>query len=201
MTVVELAAGGLWLHSPVAIDETLGEQIESLGAVRHIVAPNCFHHEHAAAAKKRFPEAELWGAPGLTAKRPDVAFDAVLDGSDDDWSGTLESVFIDGFPKMNETVFFHVPSDTLICADFLFNINEENHALTRLFWRGFGVWKRVAQNRAWRLMRKDKLAAAKSARRVLEWDIHRITLAHGDVIESGGHAKLVHALRWLTSER
>ena len=34
--------GGLWLHSPIAIDEALAGTLAELGEVRHIVAPNRF---------------------------------------------------------------------------------------------------------------------------------------------------------------
>ena len=79
MVVVALAGGGLWLHSPVAIDDALADALASLGEVREIVAPNRFHHLFAAAAKARYPAATLWGAPGLARKRPAIAFDRALD--------------------------------------------------------------------------------------------------------------------------
>ena len=71
--------GGLWLHSPIAIDEALAGTLAELGEVRHIVAPNRFHHMFAGAAKRRYPAAALWAAPGLRKKRSNVAFDRDLD--------------------------------------------------------------------------------------------------------------------------
>jgi len=59
MVVVKLDTGGLWLHSPIQIDDQLFKEINSLGKVEHIVAPNCFHHLFASSAKARFPEAVL----------------------------------------------------------------------------------------------------------------------------------------------
>jgi len=54
MTVIRLADGGLWLHSPVAIDEATAAAIDALGPVRHIVAPNLLHHLFAGAAAERW---------------------------------------------------------------------------------------------------------------------------------------------------
>ena len=38
MAVVRLPGGGLWLHSPVPIDDRLAEELAELGPVRDIVA-------------------------------------------------------------------------------------------------------------------------------------------------------------------
>src|SRR5688572_5344581 len=78
MGVVALPTGGLLLYSPVPIDDALADDLARLGPVEHIVAPNKWHHLHAAAAKLRYPAATLWAAPGLRDKRKDVAFDADL---------------------------------------------------------------------------------------------------------------------------
>ena len=44
MTVVRLSDGGLFLHSPIRLDGGLRAQLDALGEVRAIVAPNRFHH-------------------------------------------------------------------------------------------------------------------------------------------------------------
>ncbi|MCH7600214.1 MAG: DUF4336 domain-containing protein, partial [Myxococcales bacterium] len=33
--------------------------------------------------------------------------------------------------------------------------------------------------------------------RILEWDFDRVTVTHGQVLESGGRAKLEQAFAWL----
>ncbi|ADY67909.1 hypothetical protein AGROH133_14495 (plasmid) [Agrobacterium tumefaciens] len=43
MTVMQLEDGGIVLHSPTRYDPSLRETIESLGPIRHIVAPNSAH--------------------------------------------------------------------------------------------------------------------------------------------------------------
>jgi hypothetical protein len=183
MTVIRLPSGGLWLHSPVPIDDDLARQLANLGPVEHIVAPNCFHHLHAAAAKARYPVAKLWAAPGLPEKRKDIHFDAILSEKNPEWSGTVESVFIPGMPKFNEFVFFHRPSRSLICSDFVFNIQEEPSDVTRVFWRLFGVWRKLGQNRFWRWNVKNPSATRDAVEKVLAWDFERIVMAHGDVVE------------------
>ena len=42
MSVVRLSGegGGLWLHSPIALDRRLRETLDELGRVRFVVCPN-----------------------------------------------------------------------------------------------------------------------------------------------------------------
>ena len=46
MTVVRLADGGLWCHSPIAPAPELFAQIDALDEVRHLVSPNKIHYAH-----------------------------------------------------------------------------------------------------------------------------------------------------------
>ena len=55
MTVVQLRSGDLLLHSPIAFDTTLAKQLQSMGAIRHLVSPNQFHTPTAASGRARFP--------------------------------------------------------------------------------------------------------------------------------------------------
>jgi hypothetical protein len=43
MTVVRLASGELWLHSPTRLDAETREALTTLGRVAYIVAPNNYH--------------------------------------------------------------------------------------------------------------------------------------------------------------
>lgn len=54
MTVVRLADGGLWVHSPIAELHGLGDAVAALGPVRHLVAPNWLHYAWVTAWQRRF---------------------------------------------------------------------------------------------------------------------------------------------------
>ena len=89
MTVVRLGEE-LWVHSPVSITNEMEAEIERLGKVRYIVAPNRYHHIFLPEWRSKFPEAGIFAAPGLTEKRPDIAFDGELTNTGQyNWSGTL----------------------------------------------------------------------------------------------------------------
>lgn len=197
MVVVRLPDGMLFVHSPVPIDDTLVREIEALGRVAHIVAPNLHHSRYAADAKKRWPDAKLWAAPGLREKHPEIPFDATLWTDPMPWSETLDAILFEGIPWMNETVFLHRASRTAIFTDAIFNVHDESHWFTRLLWRAFGIWKKTAQNRAWKLKMKDRETYRASTRRILAWDFDRATMAHGDVLERGAHREVEGAFAWL----
>ena len=194
MTVLRLPSGGLLLYSPIRIDEDLARELAELGPVEHIVAPSCLHDLHSGAAKRRYPDAKLWGAPGLAARRPDLAFDAVLGEAPAEWSNSIECLLLQGIPRINEVVFYHTSSRTLVCADFLFNIQDEASTLTRLFWRMFGVWRRLTLSRVFKWMIKDRGAFSRCVARILAWDVQRISMGHGDVVPDA-QAKLRVALQ------
>ena len=44
MTVILLSGGRLLLISPIEIDENTKEQLDSIGKVEFIIAPNLFHY-------------------------------------------------------------------------------------------------------------------------------------------------------------
>lgn len=63
--------GCLWVHSPVELMPALKANLDALGPVRHIVAPNFWHTRYARQWKDAYPEATLYGCPGLLAMEPD----------------------------------------------------------------------------------------------------------------------------------
>jgi hypothetical protein len=47
------------------------------------------------------------------------------------------------------------------------------------------------------LLIRDREAARDSLERILAWDFDRVVVAHGDVLENGGHAALREGYAWL----
>src|SRR5262249_10326217 len=63
MTVVHGASGDLFLHSPIAFNAPLAQQLSSMGRVRHLVSPNQFHYAHIGEWARAFPDAITWASP------------------------------------------------------------------------------------------------------------------------------------------
>jgi hypothetical protein len=201
MTVVRLADGGLWLCSPIPIDDALAAELAALGPVAHIVAPNRLHHLHLPGAIERYPKATVWAAPGLPEKRKDVSFHGVLDDeASPPWSDELPHVFLAGSPWMNEVVFLHRASRSLVITDLMFNLHHVRGWFTRLVLRMVRAYRRPGQSRLVRVTTKDRDAFATSLRRMLAWDIDRIVLAHGEIVADDPKGTLAGALAWVLGE-
>ena len=198
MTVVRLAGDRLLLHSPVALDRELREQLDSLGRVSFAVAPNRVHHLYAGRVADVYPGALLWVAPGLSRKRPDLVYEAVLtDEAPEEWRGEVDQVFFRGRPYENEVAFFHRASRTLILCDLAFNFGPSAAAPTRLLMKLLRSYGRLAPSKLDPLLIRDRRAARESLERILAWDFDRVIVAHGDVQERGGHELLRDGYAWL----
>lgn len=198
MTVIRLSGGRLLLHSPVALDEGLRQELDSLGQVRFVVAPNRVHHLYAGEVAKLYPEARLWVAPGLERKRPDLVFEAVLgDDAPPEWRDEVQQTFFRGRPYENEVTFFHRASRTLILCDLAFNFGPQTAALTRLLMLLIRSYGRFGPSKLDPLLIRDRAAARQSLERILGWDFDRVVVAHGEILERGGHQALREGYAWL----
>ena len=197
MTVLRLPDGRLFLHSPIHPRESLVERVRAEGEVGILVAPNKFHHLHVAGWKRRFPDAKIYVAAGLDTKRSDLAIDGVLDDSADAaWADVMEQHAVQGLPLVNEVVFFHRPSRTLILTDLAFNIGPTAAPMTRLFVRVAGTYGALGPTVAERLLVRDRGAFKASLQRILEWPFERVIVAHGDVCTNNAREQLQQGYAW-----
>jgi hypothetical protein len=202
MTVVRLRDRSLLLHSPAPIDETAAAELQELGRVAFLVAPNTQHQLFLPAAARIFPRARVLAAQGVAAKHPSLRIDGVL-GNDAprEYRDEIEQVSIEGAPALNEVAFFHRASRTLIATDLVFNMVTPPNFMTKLVLTLVGARGRLAQSRAWRFMTKDRSAAVASFERILRWDFERLVPAHGEIVEAGARAALGAALaHWFPRE-
>ena len=199
MVIIRLA-DGLWIHSPIPIDDALAAEIEALGEVRYLVSPNCFHHLHLGPAQARWPQAQVHAPAGLAAKRPDLTIHVTHEAGAQPWPEFAPLVEIEGVPEIDEFVFLHQPSKTLVLCDLSFNMRDVEGFMSRLALRLAGAWQRTAQSKLWRVITKDRAAAGASCARVLALDFERALVSHGDPIEGpDAKAKLQEALSWMLS--
>ena len=198
MTVLRLGGGELLLHSPIAASPGLRRELDALGRVRFVVAPNRFHHLFAGDYAQAYPESRLFVAPGLERKRRDLVIEAVLgDEAPAGWADELQQLVFRGFPFANEVVFFHRSTRTLILSDLAFNIDATSSPATRLFFRMIRAYGRFGPSLMERLAIRDRTAARESLHRILAWDFDRVIVAHGHVLERGGREALRAGYGWL----
>lgn len=195
MTVIQLPDGTLLLWSPIPIDDGLQAELEALGPVKHVIAPNGFHHLYVDAALTRFPSATLWLSPALEKKRPDLwSRGTPLEAPPAAWGQALELLTVQGVPAVMEVVAFHRASATLIATDLFFNEHNPRGWMTPWVLRMTGAYKQLAQSRLMRFLTKDKTAAAASYQRMLRFPFATLVIAHGDIVTVDARARTAEAL-------
>jgi hypothetical protein len=198
MTIVRLQGDRLVIISPIRLDSELNRQIDELGSVAQIIAPNRYHHLFAKEFKQQYPEAKLWAARGLSEKRPDLPIDWVISLDRGDIDGELfyqqffgiNVLYFRGIEPLNEVVFFHASSRTLIITDIAFHFDETNSWETRLAGKLLGGYKALEPTILEKWFMGDRALVEKSIRSVLQWDFDRVIMAHGTTIETNGKAML-----------
>lgn len=198
MSVVRLPDGRLFLHSPIPPRPALLDAVRALGPVACLVAPNRWHHLSVDAWARACPDAKVFLAPGLETKRPDLRCDAVLgDTAEPEWADAVDQALLPGLPVLNEVVFFHRASATLLACDIAFHVGPRAEPLTRwAFWVG-GAYGRLAPTYLERFLVRDRARFGPALRRVLEWPFERVIVAHGEVCETGGRAALREGYGWV----
>lgn len=208
-TVVRLDNGDLWVHSPTALTSGLRAELEALGPVRHLVAPNCLHFVHVADWMAAFPEARYWAAPGVAARAEKAGLSLPegtplqWDRAEGPWDGQLQQRIVRGSRWYQEAVFYHGATRTLILTDL---IEAFDTAKLPARCRPF-VWLMGIDNTdgkmppLLRMSFRDKAALAEDIETLVGWGPRRVILAHGDWYEANGTAELERAFRKLLNAR
>jgi hypothetical protein len=200
MTVVRLASGDLWVHSPIPPSSELRAAVDALGPVRHIVAPSLFHHLSAGHWQAIYPDAALYGPAALAKKRKDLKLTVSLEEAGGaSWAAELQPLHVDGC-LLDETVFVHRGARTLISADITENFTTSPHFFTRLYLKASGIHGKIGWSRLMRIVYRDRAAARRSIDSLLAHDFDRIVIAHGDVIPADGKAALRTTFEFLSAK-
>lgn len=195
-TVLRLDDGALLIHSPAPPTDALVERLRALGTVRWLLIPNCFHHLGTPAAAARFPEAQVVAPPSALTHNEALRLHLEID--DARFAAAvpeLEAVHFGGVPYLDETVFFHRPTQTLLGADIALSAGPEDHFSWRFAARITGCYQRLRVPPDVRSKITDKAAAARSLRALLERPARRLILGHADILEGGCNDALADAWR------
>ena len=208
MTVIRLENGELVVISPIMTDGTTITKIKEIGKVSTIIAPNLYHHLFISDFKSIYSDAKIFAAPGLESKRQDINFDRILTQGKLGTQDEIEYFLFEGFKvldfkgasPLNEIVFFHRRSQTLILTDTAFHFDESFTFTTQLIMRLIGGYKKLEPSILEKLAIGDKQKVKNSIQKVLEWDFERVIVAHGSIVENQGKEKLKKGYEWaLTS--
>jgi hypothetical protein len=205
MTVIQLVDGGLLLHSPTRFDFDLRKQLEQIGAIEHLVAPNSAHWSFVKEWQSHVPGAVTWAAPGLRhrtqVRRSGVRIDHDLAAAAPEaWSKDLDQVLVPGAGGFNEVALYHKSSRTLVLTDLVLNLEPEKLPfIIRPAARLLGVTAPVGKAPVYlRMIIKWKREAAKAAaERLVAFQPKRVIFSHGQWFHKDGAALLRQSLDWL----
>lgn len=193
-TVVRLDDGSLLLHTPAPPTDALAEQLRTLGPVRWLVVPNCWHHLGAPAAAAYFPEAQVVGPASAQSRNEALRLHLdIHDATFGERVPELEALPLRGVPFWDETVLYHRPTQTLLGADIVCWANAKDHWTWRCGARLTGCYEQVRVPPDARKKISDKAAAARSIQSMLERPAQRLIIGHGGVIEDGWRDRLARA--------
>jgi hypothetical protein len=207
MTLVRLAGGDLFVHSPTPLVPELKREVERVGTPRWIIGPNRLHYWWIPDWRAGFPSAQVYLAPRITEQAGDcIDFDCVALDRDAGypWDADLATLHITG-SYMTEVEFFHRASRTLVLTDLIENFEPRrlNSFVMPCLTRLAGV-----QDPDGQMPRDLRLTFAKqrqelrvAVEQMIAWNPQRVILAHGRWYEENGADELRRAFRWVLDQR
>jgi hypothetical protein len=204
MSVIRLASGDLLLHSPAQYTDDLKTALETLGPIRHLIAPSIGHWMFVHDWQQACHDAKTWAVQGLKdrsqVRAAGIRIDAELGGdAPETWAGEIDQVLIRA-PIFKEVDFFHRASRTLVLTDLILNVApEELPPLSRVIAAALGI---LAPNgrapvyvRA--LLKLNRTEVTQAAARLVAFNPERVIFAHGRWFDRDGAAQLRRSLSWL----
>ena len=202
MVVAKLSDGSLWVNSPVSVSSDMLKRITDLGPVRYLVTATPRHVWRLAAWHTLFPDAQLWAprpTPFTLMKGP-LPFTGILgDEPPQAWSDDFDQLAFKGNPLIEEVLFFHKQSRTVILDDLvqihpLVKGKPFRNALLKL---GGVASPHGGVPLDIRLSFTHRNLARRSLEKMLSWDFDKLVIAHGPCIEKDAKPFVERAFRWL----
>lgn len=171
------------------------EQLRTLPRVTDILAPNLLHSAGIPRAASVFPEAKIWGVPGLKKLKPSIQWTHDLSPQTWPYQEELAVIPLMGMPKVREVVFFHKRTKSLIVTDLCFNLMAVRGLGARIILGLFGTYRQFGVSRFFAKFIEDKVAFEDSVDQILSYDFQNIIVGHGDNLTNHGREHLLKALQ------
>lgn len=157
--------------------------LDALGEVRWIVVPNRYHHLQTPATAARYPNALVVGPKSAEARNSQVKLTTSID--DPSYvraTPELTPIQLNGVPFLDETVFFHAASGTLIAADLLMSATARDHWTWLTAARILRRYGKVLVPPDVQKSTRATAAVAESIAQMRALPLQRILVAHADPI-------------------
>ena len=198
--IVRLKNNSLWVHSPVALTPGRKESVDQLGSVQFIIAPKKVHSLGVQLWRAAFPDARVWVSPGFPKRHPAISYNGVLnDAAPDAWADAIRQQVFHGHRILDEVIFLHKQSRTLIVTDL---IQKHDPGNERVPWRWLKKWAGILGERGGvardiRGSMSDRNAARAARDEILSWDFDALVISHGSCLRTGAKTEVARAFEWL----
>jgi hypothetical protein len=202
----------LLVYSPLPLTPELRREVDALGDVAVVIAPNNEHVDFVAPWAAAYPDAAVLGPPACVEKFPHLPFTApTFSGGADGAAGAphaalapfapdVTPVFVPAAPFFGETVLLHAApaaGNTLVVCDLFWNYPTAAAAAAAGdvdLPRPTAIWAH-AMNRVYapvynRLLVRDRPQFRRFLASLRARGVDRIIPCHGNVVEDGGMARL-----------
>lgn len=204
-TIIRLASGDLWVHSPTKLTRGLQDELRELGPVKHLIAPNWIHYAYLPEWQEAFPGVTTWAAPGVVSRAKEKGLELHVDhrlGQDapDEWKDEIDQMIVEGSATHREAVFFHRATRTLILTDLIENFEPDKmplllQPLLKLAGITDPNGSMPRDMRATFHNGRDQLRAA--VLQMIDWAPERVVLAHGRWFDTDGTDELKRAFSFI----
>jgi hypothetical protein len=209
MTIIRLTDNQLSIVSPIKLDLRSIEEIDNIGEVAFIIAPNLYHYLYLEDASAIYPQAQILAPPGLAEKKPQLKIDLVLTEDQINFNNEIEYFAFQGFrvfeviktARLNEIIFFHPKSKTLILTDTAFHFDETFPRSTQVISQIIGGYRQLSPSLLEKIAIEDKNSIEKSIQKILTWDFQRVIMAHGSIIEKNARERLKIGYEWFLDKK
>jgi hypothetical protein len=202
MTIVKLMDGSLWVESPVPVSYDTLRRMNDLGRVKYLLAGTPRHVWRLEGWHTLFPEAELWTSreTSFTLTKGELPLSGILgDSPQPGWRDDLDQLAFKGSPLIQEILFLHRESRTLILDDLI-----QTHQLQKgrpfhnlLLRLSDAIYPHGGVGIDIRLSFTHRNLARQSLEKLLSWDFDKLIIAHGPCLDKGAVPFVERAFRWL----
>ncbi|MGL6340664.1 MAG: DUF4336 domain-containing protein [Waterburya sp.] len=207
MTVLRLADNSLLLISPIQITAQIKQQLDNLGIVKYLIAPNLFHYLYLSECQKIYSKAQVIAPPDLKTKQPNLKIDKTFTQDEINFNSELEYRLLAGFQvliitqikKVNEIVFYHPSTKTLIITDSAFNFDDSYPWVTQFAARIINSYQTLKPSWLEKVAIQDKQLVKQSIDEILTWNFDRVIMGHGKIVETNAKQELAAGYQWLVS--
>ncbi len=193
ITVARGSAHQLVAFSPMrATDDTI-KDLQRLGPIAAFVLANRVHDLYYEGYFDQFSETPFLAPAAAVADHPKWRLSTIQPGMPE--LRGFRYLVLAGMPRVQEHVFLHEASRTLLLTDSIFNLPKTNAWLARLMMKVADMGGRPRPSRIFRSMVRSRREFIMSLHEVLTWDFDRIIGGHGNVIERDGKKVFQEAFR------